>query len=128
MGHPNQAKYDMYLTEIEAEIGKLAQGSPQSIAELSTHAQEKWDKIHDKNLSTADMLELLSETSHAARLRIRSVEDQLERTREKMRTRQYTKTPLEGETPTISSKEEYDKLPSGSVYINKKTGKRMRKP
>lgn len=128
IGHPNQAKYDMYLTEIEAEIGKLAQGSPQSIAELSTHAQEKWDRIHDKNLSTSDMLELLSETSHAAKLRMRSVEDQLERTRKRMRNRQYTKTLLGDEIPTVNSKEEYDNLPSGSPYINKRTGQRMRKP
>jgi len=129
IGHPNQAKYDLYLAEIETEIGKLAQGNAQSIAELSTHAQQRWDKIHDKNLSTSAMLELLSETSHAGRMRIRSVEDQLERTREKMRTRKYTKTPIEeGEKPVVGSREEYEALPSGTVYKNKHTGKLMRKP
>lgn len=119
-GHPLQAKYDLYLTEIEAEIGKLAQGSPQSIAELSTHAQEKWDKIHDKNLGAEDIISLIEETSHAAKMRIRSVEDQLETTRKKMRDRKYTKTPIDN-LPTVRSKAEggqadFDALESGDKY------------
>jgi hypothetical protein len=86
-GSPLQAKYDMYLTEIESEIGKLATGSAGSVAELSIGAQEKWAKIHDKNLSVKDMLELLKETSHAGKLRMKSVADQLEETREQSRAR-----------------------------------------
>lgn len=88
-GSPLQAKYDMYLTEIESEIGKLATGSSASIAELSTTAQEKWDRIHDKNLSVADMLSLLEETKNAARLRRESVINQLKKTRDRMKTRDY---------------------------------------
>jgi hypothetical protein len=87
-GSPLQAKYDMYLTEIEGEIGKLASGSAASIAELSVGAQEKWARIHDKNLSIRDMMELLDETKAAARMREKSVADQLEKTRQKMRTRE----------------------------------------
>lgn len=90
IGSPLQAKYDMYLTEIENEIGKLASGSSASIAELSVGAQEKWERIHDKKLSVNDMMELLEETKKAARMRQRSVEDQLNKTRVKMRKRDKT--------------------------------------
>jgi len=87
VGSPLQAKYDMYLAEIESEIGKLSTGSAASIAELSQGAQEKWAKIHDKALSVEDMLSLLEETKHAANMRYESVNNQLEKTREKMRYR-----------------------------------------
>lgn len=86
-GSADQAKYDMYLTEIESEIGKLATGSSASVSELSVSAQEKWDKIHDKNLSIKDMLELLKETREAGKLRMKSVEDQLAETRAQQRNR-----------------------------------------
>jgi hypothetical protein len=86
-GSPQQAKYDMYLTEIESEIGKLATGSAGSVSELSVGAQEKWAKIHDKNLSIKDMMELLKETSHAGKLRMKSVQDQLNETRAQQRSR-----------------------------------------
>ncbi len=84
-GSPLQAKYDMYLTEIESEIGKLATGSTASVAELSQGAQEKWSRIHDKNLSIKDMISLLEETREAGRIRMKSVGDQLMETRKKMR-------------------------------------------
>jgi len=79
-GSANQAKYDMYITEIESEIGKLATGSAASIAELSISAQEKWSKIHDKNLSIKDMISLLKETKHAGEMRMDSVSEQLKET------------------------------------------------
>ena len=87
-GSALQAKYDMYLTEIESEIGKLATGSSASIAELSTSAQEKWASIHDKNLSVKDMLSLLDETAKAAKMRLDSVEGQLQKTRTRMVNRE----------------------------------------
>lgn len=80
-GSPLQAKYDMYLAEIESEIGKLSTGSTGSVAELSQGAQERWAKIHDKNLSIKDMLQLLKETKHAGELRMKSVKDQIDETR-----------------------------------------------
>lgn len=86
-GSADQAKYDMYLTEIESEIGKLATGSAQSISELSVGAQEKWNRIHDKNLSLKDMLSLLEETSNAGKMRMQSVKDQLAETRTEYRNR-----------------------------------------
>jgi hypothetical protein len=79
-GSPMQAKIDMYLTEIENEIGKLSTGSAASISELSVGAQAKWAKIHDKNLSMADMISLLEETSRAGQGRYKTVVDQLKST------------------------------------------------
>lgn len=86
-GSPMQAKYDMYLAEIESEIGKLSTGSTGSVAELSQGAQERWAKIHDKNLSVNDMLQLLKETKHAGELRMKSVKDQLDETRAERQNR-----------------------------------------
>ena len=113
-GSPLQAKYDMFLSEIESEIGKLATGSTASIAELSATAQEKWSKIHDKNLSVKDMLELLDETRNAANLRLNSVSEQLSKTRERMRTGTR-------DLPT----EEIEGLPPGSKLIGTSGGKNV---
>jgi hypothetical protein len=93
-GSPAQAKYDMYITEIENEIGKLATGSAASISELSVGAQEKWAKIHDKNLSISDMIKLLEETKHAGRLRMESVKEQIADTKKRRQERGGT-TPKE---------------------------------
>ena len=122
-GNPELAKYELYLAEIEREISKLSNAATSSIAAMSVEEIKVWERIHDKNLSTKDMWELLKETRHAAQLRMKSVDDQLGRTREKMRTRDYSGSEVE---PEVSSQEEYDALPSGAVYLNK--GKRMRKP
>lgn len=86
-GSPMQSKYDMYITEIENEIGKLSTGSTGSVAELSVGAQQKWAKIHDKNLSVKDMLEILKETKHAGDLRVKSVRDQINDTRNDRKNR-----------------------------------------
>lgn len=86
-GTPERNIYDMYITEIENEIGKLATGSSASIAELSTSAQEKWAKIHDKSLSVNDMIKLLEESSHAGKMRMESAEEQIAETRQRMRNR-----------------------------------------
>ena len=85
VGNPELAKYEMYLTEIESEIGKLATGSTASVAELSQGAQEKWAAIHDKNLSLPDMWKVLQETGHAGDLRLKSVGDNLRETQERLR-------------------------------------------
>lgn len=76
-GNPNLAKYELYLAEIEGEIGKLATNSTGSVKELSESAQAKWEKIHDKNLSVKDMLELLQETKHAGEMRRDSIREEL---------------------------------------------------
>jgi len=120
LGSPLQAKYDLYLTEIEAEIGKLATGATGSVAELSQGAQEKWAKIHDKNLSVKDMLQLLEETKHAANYRIESVRAQLNRTRTRMKTRAYGA----GTKPTPIG--EIEALQPGDIFVGP-DGKKYRK-
>lgn len=75
-GSANEAILDMYLTEISSEVGKLATGSSASVAELSASAREKWEEIHDPNLSVGELFKLLSETQEAAHLRMRSVREE----------------------------------------------------
>lgn len=82
-GSPLQAKVDMYLTEISSETGKLASGATGSVAELSQGAREKWEKIHDPNLSMKDLVDVLKETRHAGAMRMDSVNEQLAETRKK---------------------------------------------
>ena len=105
VGSALQAKYDLYLTEIEGEIGKLATGSSASIAELSATAQEKWAKIHDKNLSVKDMLSLLEETVDAGKMRANSVQVQLDKTRGRMRRRGVLAEKAE---PTVTERRTID--------------------
>jgi hypothetical protein len=99
-GNAQQAKYDMYLTEIESEIGKLATGATGSVAELSASAQERWAKIHDKNLSINDMRELLKETKAAGHLRLKSVEDTISDELAKLKKPKPADKP---KTPTVSN-------------------------
>jgi hypothetical protein len=106
-GSPLQAKYDMYVTEIENEIGKLATGSAASVAELTQGAQEKWAKIHDKNLSIPDMVSLLKETASAGKLRMKSVSEQLKETKAQMRSRGQG-VPEQGTTPNTNFRQKYN--------------------
>ena len=80
-GSAIESKVTMYLTEISNEIGKLSTGSAASVAELSLGAQQKWDKIHDPNLSVRDLMSLLKETQHAGNLRMKSVDDTISKTK-----------------------------------------------
>jgi hypothetical protein len=125
-GSPLQAKYDMYLSELAREITKLSNASTQSIAAMSVEEIKVWDNIHDKNLSVKDMMSLLRETRQAAEIRLKSVRDELNRTRTRLRTRDYGGTEA---YPEISSQEAYDNLESGDKYTNPKyPGKTMVKP
>ena len=85
-GDPEWQKYKMYITEISSETARLASGNPQSIAELSQAAREKWENIHDINLKPSEMLSLLKETQHAAHMRYDSLAEQLKKTTDRMRS------------------------------------------
>ena len=74
-GDPNLSKYRMYLTNIATEAGKLASGSPQSVAQLSEGARLHWDKIHDPNLPLSAQLDLLKETQKDGNFRLKSQKD-----------------------------------------------------
>ena len=81
IGSANESIVSGYLTEIENEINKLSQGSQASIAELSVESQEKWDKIHDKNLPIPEIQKILKETIHMGQIRMKSVNDEIMETR-----------------------------------------------
>ncbi len=125
LGDPDLAQYDMLLKDLARETAKMAGGATQSIAAMSVEEIKEWDKIHDKNLSIKDMLQVLRKTRQVAQIRLDSVRDELDRTMSLSKTRDYG-----GEEvyPEVSSQEQYDALKSGDVYINKNTRKRMRKP
>lgn len=80
-GNPELAKYGLYLGEIQTEITKITSGATGSVAEPSEGAREKWEGIIDGSMSVNDMESLLTEVSHAADLRLKSVEEALQATR-----------------------------------------------
>lgn len=128
-GSALQTKYDLYLTELARENNKLAQGATQSIAAMSVEETKVWDRIHDKNLSVKDMLEVLRATRRAADIRMRSVQNALDRARAKSRTRDFSGR---DKLPVVRSKADggqadFDALDPGDVYIGA-DGKRYKKP
>lgn len=121
-GSANQAKYDMYLTEIENEIGKLSTGSAASISELSVGAQQKWEKIHDKNLSIKDMLSLLEETNKAGKMRLQSVESQLSETKKNHRESHEAKSDSAGRVTVVSPTGKKGTIPASQLNDALKQG------
>jgi hypothetical protein len=85
VGSGHERVLQSYLMEISREIGKLSTGSQASIAELSVGAQEKWDGIHDPNLSMKDLNLVLDATREQAYLRRSSAVQEIETTKESMR-------------------------------------------
>ncbi len=84
-GSPELAKYEVYLGEIQSEIGKLSSGSTASVSELSEGAREKWENILDENMSIKDMIEVLEEVKHAGYIRMESVDKGLKESRKRLR-------------------------------------------
>jgi hypothetical protein len=114
---------EAYTLEISNEIGKLSTGSERSIRELSTDAQERWARIHDPNLSFNQLKQIMDETSHMANMRVESVEEQID----------YNMGLLENLTgakdlPKPKTQADFDKLKSGTIYIDPDDNKKYRKP
>lgn len=80
-GTAYENKLSLYIQEISTETAKVAGGATSSVAEPSVSARQKWEKIHDENLSIREMLSLLKETHESGIIRLRTVTDQLEKTR-----------------------------------------------
>jgi hypothetical protein len=85
LGSAQQQKYDLFLGEITRENSKLATGSTSSIAAPAVEETKFWERIHDKELSVKDMLELLTATSKAADIRMASVDEAIEKARQRLR-------------------------------------------
>lgn len=85
VGSGNERVLDSYLTEISNEIGKLSTGSQASVAELSIGAQEKWNQIHDPNLSLGELRKVLDATREQANIRMKSLKTELDKTRQAIR-------------------------------------------
>jgi hypothetical protein len=79
-GSANENILSMYLTDISNDAAKLSTGSSSSIAELSQSAQERWNEIHDPNLSIKELLKLVRETQQAAKGRLESADLEIDNT------------------------------------------------
>ena len=82
-GDPTRSKYNMYVTELETEAGKLSTNT-QSIAALPEGLREAWAHIHDRRLSIEDMASLLEETKHAGVLRRDGAKEALDSAKEQL--------------------------------------------
>lgn len=129
-GHPELSKYEIYLSEIERELSKLASNATQSVAAPTDTEIKRWSEMIDPNLSIKDMLNVLDEVKRLAEIRVMSSASALKMARERARTREYPEGFKNSDVKykTIDTQEEYDALPSGSYYIDKQTGATARKP
>lgn len=125
-GSPELSKYEVYLGEIQSEIGKLSSGSTASVSELSEGAREKWEGILDENLSIKDMLEVLKEVKEAGFIRMRSVDEGLAESRERLRAigEKKPKSPLakpteKKEEPKVKQKYKEGQTAGGGKLIFK---------
>jgi len=76
VGSAAQKKYELYIREVSREMTKLANNSTQSIAAPTDAEREVWDKLHDLDLGFEDMFKLLLESTHAADMRVESMENE----------------------------------------------------
>jgi hypothetical protein len=77
-GNPNEANLRTAYTELSTEATKIANGAQQSIAEPSAGAQDRWNKLHDANLSASDIIEVAEFTKGLALQRREGVARKLE--------------------------------------------------
>lgn len=129
VGSPELSKYEVYLGEIQSEIGKLSSGSTASVSELSEGAREKWEGILDENLSIKDMLEVLKEVKEAGKIRMESVDEGLRVSRERLRSvgrKSLSENFGKNKETEVTTQEQFDELPSGAIFIE--DGKKYRKP
>lgn len=92
-GSGKEKAFQSYLLEISNEIAKLSTGSQASIRELSTEAQARWAKIHDPNLSLADLKIILDETQKMAHMRLESTNEAITQTLSEMEGVGSSQTP-----------------------------------
>jgi len=132
VGSGHEKVLESYLIEISNEIGKLSTGSAQSIRELSTDAQERWAKIHDPNLSFKELKLILDETQTMGNMRLKSTEEEIQDTMDKIKNPRMIEKPEAVETTGIvaypKTEKEYNMLPKGAIYIDPGDGKKHRKP
>jgi hypothetical protein len=102
IGSGNERVLEAYLIEISNEIGKLSTGSSASIAELSVGAQERWNKIHDPNLSFNELIKILNETKDMGQMRISSSQEEIVDTKRRMLGAPAKPTPSSTEKPASS--------------------------
>jgi len=96
IGSGNENILAAYTVEISNEIGKLSTGSAASIRELSVEAQARWAKIHDPNLSLRQLEIILNETKAMGNMRMESVNEEIQRTKELLRGKKGSNSSAQG--------------------------------
>jgi hypothetical protein len=84
-GSGKERALESYISEISSEISKLQQGSQASIQQLPVETQKKWDRIHDLYLPWSELKIVMENTRTQANDRIKSVDDEIKFTQEKLR-------------------------------------------
>ena len=83
-GYENVIK--AYLKEVSTEIGKLGPGSAASVQQMPEENRKEWDRIHDVNLSHNELMKVLNATRDMANMRLKSVDEEIDRTTGEMDT------------------------------------------
>jgi hypothetical protein len=132
MGSGEYASLQLALRSLSNEIAKVESGSL-GIAEVSVQQSEAMNKIHDPNLSIADMIKVLETGKLLSRTSMEAIGSQVSGLKGRMKgntgaynvNRPYaTVTNQQGKTSYIDTKEAYDELEANgmlpdNVQINK---------
>lgn len=121
VGSEARAKIAMYVTEISNETARLSNSNPQSIAEISQSAAEKWNNIHDLDLPISALRGLLQETKHAGQMRYDSYMKTYNKVMKETKTEN---TPKGGkaETPKEFKMPSREEAPEGAIGFDTETG------
>lgn len=80
VGSGAESAYQMLMKEISAEALKLSMGSQASIAQIPEGNRVEWEKVHNVNLPFDEMNRVLDATGNAAKIRINSINNEVNRT------------------------------------------------
>lgn len=100
IGTGQEKVLESYVSEISREIGKLAQGSQASVQQLTDAEREKWDKIHDVNLSWSELKPIINATKEQAYLRYNTAWKAIQDTKQRLQGNNAEPPPPAG-VPTL---------------------------
>lgn len=119
-GSGNERLLEAYMKEISVEIFKLSQGSTASVALLPEEGRKEWEKIHDVNLSYPQLKIILAGTRDMANIRLKSVNDEIKFTVEKLGNIRELENKYLGEPGEPGA--EFEDLGNTIKVINPETG------
>lgn len=103
-GSGEEASVKAKLLEISNEVAKLSTNSQASIRELSTEAQERWEKIHSEKLPFNEIVKVLRTSKQLANFRLQSNQKAMEETQRAI------------EMESVSPRTQFPDTPGGTNY------------